>query len=398
MEQYRAYRSSTPGGLYKAKIIEIEELEDQFAFGTKMHPLSVKNFLRYARNNFSTPPAYAFIIGKGVTYPDYSALSSSPLVDQFNLVPTFGFPGSDNLLSADGFSDFPATSIGRLSAVTPQEVGDYLIKIKEYESAQQNDVDSIENKSWAKKVLQLTGANDAALGVQLDTFMNDYAKIISDTLFGANTITFSKTANPSAYPQVLADFTNQYNAGCGILQYFGHSSSSSIDFSLNDPNNYTNTGRYPFFIVNGCLAGNIFDFDANRKSILATLSEKFVLAPQKGSIAYLSTTSFGIVNYLDIFTTQVYEAASKTQYGNGYCRCGGFVRTVRHVADYTVADFWVWLADFTTHFGGRRDRDCTTRQCNGRNPKKYRRITSVAIDSDGKSRNKIHNSSCATTA
>ncbi len=318
VEQYRAYRNSAAGGSYNAKLVGIEELEDQFAFGTKMHPLAVKNFLRYARNNFITPPQYAFIIGKGVSYASYRTAGTNPLVEQLNLVPTFGFPGSDNLLSAEGYADVPATPVGRLSAVSAQEVGDYLAKVKQYELVQKNNTDSIENISWTKKVLQLTGANDTELGIQLDTFMRNYSAVISDTLFGANTITYSKTADPAAYPQALLDFTDQYNTGCGLLQYFGHSSTSSIDFNLNDPNNYQNTGKYPLFIVNGCLAGNIFDFETSRKTNIATLSEKFVLAPQKGSIGYLSTSSFGVVNYLDIFTQQFYTSSSRTQYGKGF--------------------------------------------------------------------------------
>ena len=144
IQQYADYRSSDSGGHFNAKIVDIHQLEDQFAYGITMHPLAVKNFLRFARNNFSTPPAYAFLIGKGISYkmyrdPDvvadynYARPETDPLTPQLNLVPTFGYPGSDNLLSSDYYSDIPSTPIGRLSAVSPVEVGAYLQKIKEYE-------------------------------------------------------------------------------------------------------------------------------------------------------------------------------------------------------------------------------------------------------------------------
>jgi len=44
VEQYRQYRSSSNGGSYTAKVYDINELVDQFAFGVKKHPLAVRNF------------------------------------------------------------------------------------------------------------------------------------------------------------------------------------------------------------------------------------------------------------------------------------------------------------------------------------------------------------------
>ena len=327
VKQYQQYRNSVAGGNYNAKLMSISDLEDQFAYGIKMHPLAIKNFLRFARNKFQTPPLYVFLIGKGVSYWEYLLDFQTPFLDQINLVPTFGNPGADNLLSSDLYSDVPATPIGRLSAVSPQEVGIYLAKVKEYEAAQANPSDSIENKNWLKNVLQVTGGNDdAQLGNLLDGFMQDYENIISDTLFGANVINYSNSADPEGYAEALVDFTNKYNAGSAMVSYFGHSSNSSLDFNLDDPNKYSNAGRYPFFLVNGCVAGNIFDYDTyhTRFSQLSSLSEKFMFAPSRGSIAFLSTSSFGVVNYLDVFTNAFYKAISLSEYNNGI---GNIVKT-----------------------------------------------------------------------
>ncbi len=314
-EQYRAYRSSSAGGGYQAKIYTVEQLEDQFAYGVKGHPLAVKDFIRFARNNFQTVVKNLFILGKGVSYASYRLAGQNPQIDKLNLVPTYGFPGSDNLLASNGFSDIATVPIGRLSAVSPQEIGVYLEKVKQYEAQQINDADSIENKAWAKQVLLLTGANDPYLGVILDTMMSSYNRIIADTTFGGAVSQYSKTADPDGFADAVVNFADVYNRGSAWLTYFGHSSAQSIDFSLDNPNNYNNVGRYPVFLVNGCLAGNIFDFDANRLSNIATLSEKFIMAPQRGSIAYLSNSSFGVVNYLDIFTKEIYKSVAVTKYG-----------------------------------------------------------------------------------
>ncbi|MBO9573586.1 MAG: hypothetical protein J7497_15470, partial [Chitinophagaceae bacterium] len=58
IEDYKNYRSSATGGGYNVTIVDIDELVDQFGLGIKKNPLSIKNFLRYARNNFSVEPKF----------------------------------------------------------------------------------------------------------------------------------------------------------------------------------------------------------------------------------------------------------------------------------------------------------------------------------------------------
>jgi hypothetical protein len=314
VQQYSDYRSSAIGGGYSSKIIDINELVDQFAWGIKKHPLSVKNFLAYARNKFSTAPKYVFLLGKGVAYNSYRSNEGNALADQLNLVPTWGYPASDNILSSADLSALPATPIGRLSAVSPQEVGEYLQKVKQYDSAQLSDDHSIEGRSWRKNVLQIAGANDLGLGNQLDSYMSNYKNIISDSAFGANVTTFSKTADPGAYTDAILSFKKIYEKGSSLITYFGHSSSTSLDFNLDNPEHYNNQFKYPVFIANGCNAGNNFDFETNRFNNTSTVSERFVLASQRGAIGYLATTSFGVVNYLNMYTTQFYKAFAKTKY------------------------------------------------------------------------------------
>jgi hypothetical protein len=148
--------------------------------------------------------------------------------------------------------------------------------------------------------------------------MAAYKAIISDTLFGGNVISFSKSADPKGYAQSVASFTNIFDAGSGLITYFGHSSTTNLDFNLSDPSNYKNVGKYPMFIANGCLAGNIFDYDVDRLNVLSSISEKFVLEPSAGSIGFLATSSFSITNYLNIYTRKFYDAMSRNQYGKGF--------------------------------------------------------------------------------
>ncbi len=314
VEKYRQYRATVNGGAYKTKVIDINELVDQFAWGVKKHPLSIKNFLRFAMAQFADTPKYVFLVGKGVIYNEYRQNESNPLADRLNLVPTWGNPASDNLLASPDLDAIPALPIGRLSAVNGEEVGDYLLKVKQHDSAQRAEIFTIAAKGWMKNVIQIAGANDPALGEQLDSYLENYKKIISDTSFGANVIDFSKTADPGGYPDAILSFKKIYENGASLITYFGHSSATSFDFNLDDPATYNNRYKYPVFIANGCSAGNHFLFEPNRLNTKSTISEKFILSPERGAVGYLASTHFGVINYLDLYTTDIYKALSNSHY------------------------------------------------------------------------------------
>ncbi|HUR10083.1 MAG TPA: C25 family cysteine peptidase, partial [Flavitalea sp.] len=317
IQQYSDYRSSAPGGSNTVKVIDVNELIDQFGFGIKKHPMSVKNFIRFARDKFSNPINYIFLMGRGMVYNEYREHESDPIIENLNLVPTFGTPASDNMLSsADVLSPIPVTPIGRLSAVNGKEVEDYLEKIKEYEDVQQNSPHTIAGRGWMKNVVHVTGSSDPNLGIALCNYMSIYKQIVEDTLFGGRVSTFCKTStNP------IEQLTNEriqelFAEGISILTYYGHSSSTTLEFNIDNPQTYNNQGKYPVFFVNGCNAGNFFTFYPQRLILNETLSEKFVFAKQRGSIAFVASTHFGIVNYLNIFLTHLYTSFSSTEYGN----------------------------------------------------------------------------------
>jgi hypothetical protein len=319
VEQYKQYRSSVQGGSYNAIVVDINEITDQFACGINKHPLSVRNFLRFARSNFSTLPKYVFIIGKGLNYIDFRSNEDEPDMPYQNLVPTWGHPASDNLLSAEDNSNaIPVTPIGRLSAVSASEVGDYLKKIKQYDSLQQAPMVHVSDKAWMKNVLHIGGASDYNIGAYLTQYLAKYTQIIEDTLFGAKVKNYNKLNNPSGYSTALADFKTTYESGASIVTYFGHSSASMLDFNLDNPNAYSNQYKYPLFIVNGCDAGNFLTYEPQRLNIKTSISEKFVLAPERGAIGYLATTGYGAINYLDSFTTSFYRSLSTTNYNKPF--------------------------------------------------------------------------------
>ncbi|MEO6819276.1 MAG: C25 family cysteine peptidase [Ginsengibacter sp.] len=318
VDMYRQYRSSAAGGSFNAKIIDIDQLVDQFAYGIKKHPRAVKDFIAFAKNNFSVTPKDVLIIGKGVVYDEYVQNPGSAYREQLNLVPTFGSPASDVVLVAPYGSAVPTFPVGRISVVNGEELGNYLEKVKEYEAAQKSAVQTIDSKLWMKNVVQIVGGKDEDENNEFTSYMSNYGKIFKDTSYGAHIELFSKTS--SAAVQLLASqrIDELFKEGISILTYFGHSSANTLEFNLSDPYSYDNPQKYPVFLVSGCTAGNNFSFDTLR--ILQnnfTISENFLIAKQRGTIGFLASTHFGIPNYLDDYNNLFYtQLASKNYQGS----------------------------------------------------------------------------------
>ena len=316
LEEYRRYRSLPEGGGFQARVYDIEELTDQFAYGIRQHPMAIRQFLRFARSRFGIRPRAVFLVGKGLTYDQFRMNESRSVTASIALIPTYGSPGSDNWLVSDGTDPVAAIPVGRLSVVHASEIGDYLEKVKEHEAAARTGSQTLQDRGWMKNVVHAVGGSDNYLQGLLFGYMNAARSILADTLFGANVKTFSN--NPAFATQQLNDqqLKALFAEGISMLNYMGHSSASALEFNIGDPYMYDNAGKYPMFVVNGCNAGNFFLFDTTRfTSSNQTLSEKYIMAKRRGSIGFVASTHYGVVNYLNIFVNALYTSMAGPGYG-----------------------------------------------------------------------------------
>ncbi len=317
--QYKQYRQSSIGGSFNTKIYDIDELVDQFGFGIKKHPLSIKNFVRFAKQYFVVSPTHMFLIGKGTTYEDYCYHESSAYIEQLDLVPTWGWPASDVLMVSPGIDPSPSVSIGRLSAVSQQEVAIYLDKIKSYDLQKVNAAQDIAGKLWMKQVVHVAGSNDASIEGLLIYYLNGYKAIIQQPLFGGHVADFNTQATGGPATPAVTDYLKSlFQNGIALLTYFGHSAATQLDYQMDNPNDYNNPDKYPLFLLNGCNAGNFFDYDITRLSSITSFSEKFVLAQQRGAIGVIASSHFGLTSLLDAYTTGFYKSVSGTDGYNNY--------------------------------------------------------------------------------
>jgi Peptidase family C25 len=318
VEKYKAYRASVTGGSFNPKIIDADDLYDQYSFGIEKHPSSIRNYLRHARTVSSIAPKYVLIIGRGTSYNEARTFQGQPYLDILNHVPTFGYPASDNLLSAAPGTSTQTTPIGRIGAVYQYEVDNYLSKVKEYEQKQADMNFTIANKAWMLNGTFVSGSSEPFLQGIIDNYQLQYMSSWRDTFAGGATNLFTKTQAGGVVPLSNSFMESLWNNGHSLVQYFGHSSATTLEFNLDDPNTYSNQGKYPMMIINGCNAGNYFIYNPFRITTNnnQSLSEKFVLTPNKGSIGFIASTHFGVVNYLHYLNLSFFRNISTTLYGS----------------------------------------------------------------------------------
>jgi hypothetical protein len=316
VDQYRQYRSSSAGGSYNAKVYNIDELTEQFAFGIHNHPDAIRNFVRFANQQFTAKPKFVFLIGRAVVYNDYKTHEAEVVeVNKLNLVPTFGWPASDVLLVSEPGTVVPTVPIGRIGAIHGNEVGNYLEKMKQYEQAQQSTSQTVESKGWMKNMVHISGGADSTETASFVNHLNNYRSVAQDTLFGAHVETFAKSSSGPVQEASSNRIEQLFKEGLSFITYFGHSSASTLAFNLSNPETYLNEGKYPFFNVSGCSAGNFFNFDPTRITGSMSLSEKYVFANKKGSIGFFADSHFGIEPFLDYYNTGFYNEFCRVDYG-----------------------------------------------------------------------------------
>ncbi len=313
VDEYKDYRSSLSGGGYQAIAVDVQDIYNEFGYGYTFDAQSIKNFLHYASKNasWSVKPKHVLLIGKGITYLRYLAYSTAPFSTYpFYAIPTFGHPASDILLTDFDMNNKPQLSIGRVPAMTANEVKLYLDKVKAHEQVVRNVSLNSDDMLWRKKVIHIAGASDAQQQAPIVFSLSKQETLLKNSLYGAQTVTIKKgttSAVEDVNSKVIDDLIND---GVGLIQFFGHSSSSGMDYNLDFPENYKNMNRYPSFIANGCGAGNMFELTGQK-----SLGERFVMAPNSGSINFIASVGTGLTNNLATYTDSLYGQFGVHNYG-----------------------------------------------------------------------------------
>ena len=314
---YKNYRQSMPGGGFNVILADADELCHQFGGGVPKHIMGVRRFAHYAYNQASEKPAHLFILGKGVREANENiatgfGIRQSSLAYDACLVPTYGYPTSDNLITArlEGNLWAPLIPTGRLAANSNAEVYAYLDKVQAYELQQdQNGFYSVEDKLWQKEILHFGGGANAIEQNTFKFYLTNYENDLEDSKFGGNVSAYYKTVSDPVDPTTLYEVTDRINAGVSLMTFFGHASADGFDQNIDDPENWDNEGKYPVVVGNACLTGNIFE------PTPVSASEEYVLIENKGAIAFLANSKQAFSNSLNGFSSRFFELVADEDYG-----------------------------------------------------------------------------------
>ncbi len=310
VQQYANYRASESGGSFTPAIINVRNLYNQYSYGINRHPLSVRNFIQQMQPRWPDLK-YIFIIGKGREYS--AARDSTDMRTAYGdfFVPTFGYPGSDNLLVAEKDKEYPMAPIGRIAVTDPDQIQIYLTKMIELEDNQQNSQQTIAERDWMKQILHLGGGGNNSERASIQQSLRGLEDIIENNKYGANVNSVFK-ANSDVIANVESDaIFDRINEGVSMLTFFGHSGVGTFDFNIDNPLNYDNKGKYPVMFSLGCYSGNIHTSQFG-------ISEKFVFGnPDQGAIAMGATTGLGFISALNSFQRYLYSALGTNNFGEG---------------------------------------------------------------------------------
>jgi len=326
VENYKNYRQMTG---YNVLVADVDELYDQFAYGIRKHPLSIRNFARFAFDNFNVLPKCLFLIGKSLDAVSYRNNVSNY---NYSLVPTMGVPCSDILFTSRLLDTLyqPAIPTGRLAAQNPNHISLYLNKVIEYEMQQQ--LAQQNPPLWMKNILHFGGGGNLSEQESIAFNLNKYKNIIQDTLFGGFVRTFLKNTTAPIQVNQSDSLKDIINNGVSLMTFFGHASGTGFDQSIDNPSEYNNQGKYPFLFANSCYAGDIFTYSLSS-------SEAFVLIENKGVIGYLASTAPSPLQALQLYANEFYKNISYKNYGKSIGKC--IQKTIYDVQNINAGNVFV---------------------------------------------------------
>ncbi len=289
VNDYKVYRESASGGGFSVQIANITDLFNLYSFGDPS-PLAIKNFITDANNQ--NPIENVFIIGKGFTtnFNYYRSVQTD-----IN-IPTFGVPGSDLVytLGIGADPELPGIAIGRLNAYDTDDVTAYLNKIIEMESQSYEDL-------FRKDFLQLSGGINQFEISNFIEIVQGFTNVLETDFIGGRAFNTGKETGEAVE---FVDVTDRVNQGVGYITFFGHSSGTVTDIEIgrvSDPSfGFTNKGKYPIFLVNGCKAGEIFGTNF-------TFGEDWLSTPDLGAVGFIAHSDVAISTTLKRWSNLFYE-------------------------------------------------------------------------------------------
>lgn len=322
---YIQYRISPEGGGYRAKAYSILDLYEQFGYGIEKHPQCVRNFVEFMHRRWPSAKMI-FIIGRGIEY--HRSRTNNGTWESLFYVPTFGRPGADNLLAATLWDLVPRYPIGRLAITDPQSITDYLNKVKAHDLSRYAG-QTLEDKQWIKNVMHIGGGKTSSEQSEFESTLKSLGEELASSGYGADIHFFQKRSTQTVGETESAQVLDLLHEGCGIINYLGHSATSTFEYNINDPSEWNNKDRYPIFSAMGCSAGQIH-------GITLSLSDNYVRIVDEGVVAFISGSGSQFASALTTWARPWYDYFGNLDYG---CTLGeSILFGLKAVSNYVNVD------------------------------------------------------------
>ncbi len=257
-------------------VVDLDDVMDVFNDGI-YSPLAIRSFLAHAVASWPTPPRYVALAGKGTyDYRNLMGLSS-------NLLPPIVVTMENGLAPADAeFGDFdgngvPEVAIGRIPAVTAEEMRGYVDKVAAYESAA--------GGSWTGQALFVADDPDAA-----GDFHQSSETLVTSLSSGLNLSRIYLPAAPTS-AQIQAsrqELLNALGSGQVLFNYIGHGGLDRLASEglllTSDVPQLGNTPRLPVMTALTCLISQ-FAYPQ-----VSSIGEEIVLQRDGGAAALFGPT------------------------------------------------------------------------------------------------------------
>ena len=282
----------------KVEVIKIQDVFDEFSCGM-YDPVAIRDFLKYAYENWPRCPAYAMLVGDG----DYDPKNIINKTGK-NWIPTYYLGDLDELDSRVTDSRFAYIAgddeaidmaIGRIPARSLAEVEAYIQKLIRYETiptfgAWRNTTVMIaDDELWQGGVplsIETQHTNDTEyLIANYTPKYFDVKKIYLTEFAGVQSASISGIRKPTATEALL----KLINSGALIVNYTGHGRNDLLSHERvleigPDLDRIQNGDRQALWIAATCTFGK---YDIPEKQSFA---EQLLLAPGRGAIAALATS------------------------------------------------------------------------------------------------------------
>lgn len=293
------WRSSPNGGGFKTMVVDVTDIYDEFGNGM-VSPHAVKDFLKYAYNNWMKPaPSYVLIFADstydflGINKKFYSeAPELIGFIPTFYIWTNFGQTAADHWYSTIcGDDSFPDLYLGRIPVEDVSQAEDVVDKIIANESKRFNG-------QWRKQIVSIADDDSYAAGdEQFQIGLEEVWKWHTPAGYETKKIylkdiikEFESGPKTALTPADIAKdlIIDAFGNGAVIVQYSGHGGrhvwAHEIIFSITDIKDMRKTDIYPFLMVFSCYNG-YFDLPGE-----ICMAEGMLRAKSSGSVAMLSAT------------------------------------------------------------------------------------------------------------